>query len=377
MKTFTCVCGQPLFFDNTHCLACGATVAYDPTSQALGALAAVGDGTWTLSGDERRPAPRFRFCEHRNQAALCNWLVPADAPVSACVSCELTRTIPDLSRPRNARRLADVESAKRRLLFAIQSWGLPVRRKSARVPGGLVFDFLESLPGEPPVMTGHDEGCITINVAEADDDYREQHRGALNEPYRTVLGHLRHEIGHYFWNVLIRDTAWQAPFRELFGDERADYGEALRRNYEQGPPDDWREHYISSYASMHPWEDWAESWAHYMHLRSTLQTVASLGLDTTHVQLAITPFPPGVLYRQEPAEESQAFLAWMNAWVILTAVMNETARSMGQPDIYPFVMNRSAVRKMHFVHCVVAEGAARGHVPEKPAGLAAEPPGQN
>jgi hypothetical protein len=370
MKTFQCTCGQPLFFDNTHCLACGATVAYDPTSHELGALAAVGDGTWTLDRDGRRPAPRFRFCQYRDQAAACNWLVPVDAPVAACVSCQLTRTIPDLSRPRNARRLAEVESAKRRLLFAIRSWGLPVRRRSERVPGGLVFDFLESLPGEPPVMTGHDEGVITINVAEADDDYREQNRDALNEPYRTVLGHLRHEIGHYYWNVLVRDTAWHVPFRTLFGDERADYGEALRRNYEQGPPAHWRERFISSYASMHPWEDWAESWAHYMHLRSTLQTVGSYGIDTSHVRLSFTPFGTGELFRQDPAGEGRAFLDWINAWVILTAVLNETARSMGQPDIYPFVMNRAVVTKLHFVHCVVAESAARGHIPDAPATLA-------
>jgi hypothetical protein len=369
MKIFACTCGQPLFFDNTHCLACGATVAYDPTAHVLGALSAVGDGTWRMAGDQRRPSPRFRLCRHRDGAAACNWLIPSQAGADACLSCRLTRTIPNLSRPRNAQRLRDIESAKRRLLFALQSWGLPLEPKRPGSPGGLAFDFLESLPGEPPVLTGHAGGVITINVAEADDDYREQHRDALREPYRTVLGHLRHEIGHYYWDELIRDTPWLEPFRTLFGDERADYGEAMRRNYEQGPPPDWRDRFISGYAAMHPWEDWAETWAHYTHMRSTLQTVASFGLDTTHTPLAITPFTADVLYRREPAREAHDFLDWVNAWVILTAVLNETARSMGQPDIYPFVMNRTVVTRLHFVQCVVQEREA-AQVPAAPGRLA-------
>jgi hypothetical protein len=370
MKTFQCACGQPLFFDNTHCVACRSEVAYDPTSGELGALTSHGDGRWSLTGDLRTPAPRFWFCGHRERAALCNWLIPDGEPHTICLSCRLTRTIPDLSRPRNVQRLRDIESAKRRLLHALQSWGVPIAGRSTDNPGGLAFDFLESLPGEPPVLTGHADGLITINVAEADDDYREQHRDALSEPYRTVLGHLRHEIGHYYWNVLVRDTPWLPQFRDLFGDERTDYGEALQRNYREGPPPDWRNRFISSYATMHPWEDWAESWAHYMHLRSTLQTVASFGIDTTKVRLQFTPFSADALYRREPATSARTFLDWMNAWVVLTAVMNETARSMGQPDIYPFVMNRAVVTKLHFIQCVVEEQAERGRIPVAPEGLA-------
>jgi len=164
-------------------------------------------------------------------------------------------------------------------------------------PAGLAFDFLESLPGEPGVMTGHASGLITINVAEADDDYREQNREGLREPYRTVLGHLRHELGHYYWDVLVRDSEWLEPYRELFGDERASYGDALNRHYQQGPPPDWANRYISSYSAMHPWEDWAETWAHFLHIRSTLETVTSYGLDTSHTPLRVTPFTRDVLYR--------------------------------------------------------------------------------
>ena len=351
MKTFHCACTQSLVFHSLRCSGCGADVAYDPTSQLLGALTVAADGLWTLSRDTRDPSPRFRVCAQRSHAAACNWLVAADEAEANCLSCRLTRTIPDCSRPKNTARVAAMEAAKRDLLFSLRSWGLPIDPKTDDDPGGLAFDFLESLPGQH-VLTGHADGLITMNVAEADHDYREHHREALKEPYRTVLGHLRHEVGHYYWNRLIWDTEWLARFRQMFGDERADYGEALKRNYRDGPPPDWATRCISSYASSHPWEDWAETWAHYMHLRSTLQTAASYGLDITRAPVLITPFSPNILYDQD-SEESRAFLAWVNAWMILTAVLNETARSMGQPDIYPFVLKEAVVTKLSFIHAVV------------------------
>lgn len=361
MKTFQCSCTQPLFFHQLRCLACGADAAYDPTSHVLGTVASAADGSWTMATDARQPAPRFRLCRQRSGAAVCNWLVPVDDVGADCLSCRLTRAVPDLSRPRNTKRLAALEAAKRDLLFSLQGWGLPIDPKTDEDPGGLAFDFLESVPDGPRVLTGHADGLITINVAEADNDYREHNREALKEPYRTVLGHLRHEVGHYYWNVLIWDTEWLPLCREVFGDEQADYGEALKRNYSEGPPDDWATRCISSYASSHPWEDWAETWAHYMHIRSTAQTAASYGLDITRARVLTTPFPPDVLYRPE-SEESRAFLEWVNAWVILTTVLNETARSMGQPDIYPFTLNRSVVTKLSFIHQVVAGCAAEGQI---------------
>jgi hypothetical protein len=185
-----------------------------------------------------------------------------------------------------------------------------------------------------------------------------------------VLGHLRHEIGHYYWNVLVHGTPWLEPFRALFGDERADYGAALRQHYASGAPPDWPGRCISSYAAMHPWEDWAECWAHYMHLRSTLQTVASYGLDTSHVVLRVTPYGTDVLHPAASPAAGLRFLEWINAWVVLTAVLNETARSMGQPDIYPFVMNRAVVTKLHFIQCVL-DAHDSGQVTPMPAALAA------
>jgi hypothetical protein len=354
MKAFSCACGQPLFFHNLHCLACGREAGYDPTAHTLGAIEPAGAGLWVRNGDARVPARQFRTCAHRPAAAACNWLVPADEPESICLSCRLTRTIPPLDRPGNAERLRAIESAKRRALFALQRLDLPLEPK--RGPddaAGLAFDFLEQLPGGPAVMTGHANGLITLNVAEADPDYREKKREGLEEPYRTLVGHFRHELGHYYWDRLIWNSEWLEPFRQLFGDERASYAEALDRHYRNGAPPDWSQRYISSYATMHPWEDWAETWAHFLHIRSTLEAVESFGLDTTRTPLRVTPFDPGVLYRHRGEAPDAAFLDRINAWVVITATMNEIARSMGQPDVYPFVMSGRAVTKLHFVHQVV------------------------
>jgi hypothetical protein len=368
MKAFECTCGQPLFFHNTRCLACGAEVVYDCEYRLLGPAAIGDDGTLTIANDDRVPPPRFRFCEHRTLAAQCNWLVGIGSVETACLSCRLTRTIPDLSRPKNLQRVGAVEAAKRRVIYGLLSFGIPIVSRSEDPEGGLAFDFLESTPDEH-VMTGHNHGIVTLNVEEADNDFREKHRESLKEPYRTLIGHLRHELGHYYWDRLIDGTEWLPKFRALFGDERADYDEALANYYHHGPPANWTTRFISAYAASHPWEDWAETWAHSLHLASTLQTVGSYGLDISHVRLPITPYGPDVLYDPEPAEDGAAFLGWVNAWLVLTAVLNETSRSMGQPDLYPFVLNRSVVTKLHFVHCVVREQEL-GRIMAPPATLA-------
>ena len=357
MQPSQCTCGQPLFFENTRCLSCGSEVAYDPLRRRLGAVAAVPDGLWTVCGESLDPPPLFRLCAHRVAASGCNWLVPASDPAAICLSCRLTRTVPPLDRPRNAARLLHLETAKRRVVSMLQRLGLPLEPKSRDPESGLAFDFLESLPGEPAVMTGHAEGVITLNVAEADDDYREKNRESLREPYRTVIGHIRHELGHYYWDILVRDTSWLDPFRQVFGDERADYGEALKKHYAEGPAADWPGRCISSYAAAHPWEDWAETWAHYLHIRSTLETAILYRLDISQSPVRVTPFSADVVRAMPlplaPPGAVDAFLEWINAWIRLTAVLNETARSMGQPDTYPFVLSGPVVAKMFFVHGVV------------------------
>jgi hypothetical protein len=359
MKPFECVCGQPLFFHNSRCLACGRELGYDPDARTLGPVEADADGQLAFVIETTTPEARFRFCEHRTDAANCNWLVPAPSPFSACVSCRLTRTIPDLSRLRNDERLREIETAKRRVLYGLMTFGLPVVPRSEDPGRGLAFDFLEALPDEPAVLTGHSDGVITINVAEADPDFREKHRQEMHEPYRTLIGHLRHELGHYYWDRLIEGTAWLDKFRELFGDERADYQGALANHYASGPPPDWSDRFVSAYAASHPWEDWAETFAHYLHLRATLQTIGSYNIDISSTRLPLTPYRSDVLYPGQPAEEGEAFLGWINTWLVLTAVLNETMRSMGQPDLYPFVLNRSSVTKLHFVQCVIREHEQR------------------
>ena len=185
----------------------------------------------------------------------------------------------------------------------------------------------------------------------------EPRRESLREPYRTVIGHIRHELGHYYWDLLVRDTPWIEPFRQVFGDERADYGEALKKHYAEGPAPDWPGRCISSYAASHPWEDWAETWAHYLHIRSTLETATLYRLDISQSPVRVTPFTAevvrGMPLPPTPPEAVDAFVEWINAWIRLTAVLNETARSMGQPDTYPFVLSGPVVAKMFFVHCVV------------------------
>jgi hypothetical protein len=369
MRVFQCACGQPLFFDNTRCVNCGRQVAYDPTSCALAAVEPAGAELWVIAGAEGDLQSSFRLCGNRTTAATCNWLVPASEEHALCLSCRLTRTIPSLDRPKNAQRLCELEAAKRRVLFALQNMQLPLVPKSEDEQRGLAFDFLEAVPEGPPVLTGHAEGVVTLNIAEADDDYREKNREKLREPYRTVVGHIRHELGHYFWDLLVRDTPWHSKYRAIFGDERADYAEALKKHYVHGAPDDWRNRFISEYASAHPWEDWAESWAHYMHLQATLETVTNFSLDIAKTPLRLTPFTPHVLY---DSDADPAFLDWINAWVVLTALLNEVARSMGQPDIYPFVLNASAIRKVHFVHRVIYANMGKQTRPV-PATLAAPP----
>jgi hypothetical protein len=207
------------------------------------------------------------------------------------------------------------------------------------------------------VLTGHANGLITLNVEEADDAKREKIRLELHESYRTLLGHFRHEVGHYYWDRLVPDGPWLEPFRKLFGDERADYAAALKANYDDGPPADWADRYISSYASTHPWEDWAETWAHYLHIVDSLGTALGFGLDAEDLEGTIAPFEGDALYAPEDAG-AEHFLSLLNSWIEMTMVLNELARSMGQPDFYPFVMSKPVVAKLQLVHLIVQDAAS-------------------
>jgi len=249
-----------------------------------------------------------------------------------------------------------IEVAKRRLVSSLIGLGLPVVSRVTEDPErGLAFDFLR--PAEDaPVFTGHSEGIITLNIEEAADSTRERIREQMHEPYRTLLGHLRHETGHYYWSRLIEESpVWLAQFREVFGNEQQDYAAALENHYRQGPPADWANQFVSAYASVHPWEDWAETWAHYLHLTDTLDTALSFHLEIDSVELPFEGFDKEALAQQDAA----AFLEILNSWARFTAVLNELSRSMGLPDFYPFVLSRSAVAKLHFVYRVLGHHSDR------------------
>jgi hypothetical protein len=349
-RAYHCNCGEPIFFPNTQCLSCKAPLGFLPDTLSLAALAdGPQPGTVRAEGHE---GP-YKYCADRETPALCNWLIDAKDPAPLCIACRLNRTIPNLQDADNARYWASIEAAKRRLVAQLLAFGLPVKSKVDEDPEhGLMFDFLRSPPQGPAVMTGHANGLITINVEEADDAKREKIKYDLHEPYRTLLGHFRHEVGHYYWDRLVSDTKWLEPYRKLFGDERASYAEALKRHYEKGAPADWRNSYISSYATSHPWEDWAETWAHYLHVVDSLGTALGFGLEAEDLETRITPFSSEDLYAPDDPGASR-FLSLLNSWIEMIMVLNEVARSMGEQDFYPFVMSKPVVAKLQLVHMIV------------------------
>lgn len=322
MRRFRCRCGQWLYFDNTACMNCGATLGFLPGSLELLPLDPRSDGTWMAGGTP------VRQCLHYHRDHVCNWLVPADDPDPFCESCRLNAVIPNLSLPENPSHWARLEAAKRSLLYELRRLGLPLTPRSAAHPRGLGFAFMEDDDNQQ-VLTGHAGGLITINIREADDAYRETMRKRLGEPYRTLLGHFRHESGHFYWEHLVATDADRlARFRALFGDERQDYAMALERHYSQAQVP-WSVWHITAYAAAHPWEDWAETWSHYLLLRDTLETAGDLGLQQ----------------REDP--DLQRMLAH---WRELSVLINALGRSLGMPSLYPFVHTEQVAEKLGFIH---------------------------
>ncbi|MEO8071395.1 MAG: putative zinc-binding metallopeptidase, partial [Acidobacteriota bacterium] len=280
MKIFHCDhCGHLLFFENTACVNCGRTLAYLPDLNDLGSLDATDDGLYQspLKGAEGR---RYKLCLNYSDRRVCNWALGADENHDYCLSCRLTEIIPDVTNPEAHEAWYRLEVAKRRLVFTLLTLNLPIKNRVDDPTCGLAFQFKADLvPAGPPVLTGHDEGTITINIAEADDAERARRRAAMHEPYRTLLGHMRHESGHYYWDRLVRDTHELEEFRSRFGNEQRDYDTALQVHYQNGAPFDWPQRFVTAYASAHPWEDWAETWAHYLHILDTLDTASSCGVS--------------------------------------------------------------------------------------------------
>ena len=348
MKLFVCqACGQVLYFENVRCEHCGHALGYLPDWGTLSALEPLPDGNFTALAVPEWP---YKFCSNYAHG-VCNWMVPAGSTDSFCAACRHNRLIPDLSVPGNNMLWARIEAAKHRLFYSLLKLGLPLENRQDDPAHGLAFDFLADPPEThaATVLTGHDNGLVTLALKEADDATREKVRGEMGEPYRTLLGHFRHEIGHYFWDRLVAsDPAMLNAFRALFGDDQLDYGEALARHYNAGAPVGWQNDYVSVYATTHPWEDFAETWAHYLHIVDTLETAGAFGIKVKpraargHIAAAID-FDPYTTRRWDRLIE---------AWLPLEFATNSLNRSMGLTDLYPFLLSPKVIEKLAFVHAL-------------------------
>ena len=363
MKTYTCICGQITFFENVTCVACGRELGFLPDATRLSSLEPAENGFFRPA-EEKAKKSLYTKCRNYAKESVCNWMIPANEAGAQnaepfCLSCRLNETIPDLTIKENHALWARMETAKHRLVYSLLNLKLPVANKAEDPQQGLAFAFLSDTVKPDgsilKVLTGHDNGLITLNVAEADDAAREKMRLAMKEPYRTLLGHFRHEIGHYYWDRLVRATEFLKRYRELFGNEQADYAEALKQYYSKAAPANWQDNYISAYATSHPWEDWAETWAHFMHIQDALEVASDFGLagKTIRIDPKMSASKPWLSSRQTTFEEI------VGAWSELAIALNSINRSMGLQDIYPFVLSPAVIHKLHFIFDVISAGARK------------------
>jgi len=345
VKAFHCdICGGLVFFENVQCLKCNNALGFLPDLIDLSTIEAADQGLYRALAPSAQNR-LYKQCANGREHEICNWLVLAEDPDSLCQACRLNTVIPDLTVPQNRDLWHQLERAKRRMVYTLLRLEISTEGDENRKP--LRFRFMTNPADGPPVMTGHDDGVITINLAEADPAERERRRLNLREPFRTLLGHMRHEIAHYYWGELVANDQYLNQFRELFGDERQDYASSLQRYYQQGPPTDWQARHVTAYATSHPWEDWAETSAHYFHIVDTVETAASFGL-------ALKPrHPDAKSMTADPksvANLDSSFDRILRNWFPLTYALNELNRGMGLPDLYPFVLSNAAIEKLRFVH---------------------------
>ncbi len=342
MRDFRCPnCGQHLAFENSVCLSCGSALGFSLDDTALLTITSGEDSEHGGAVDSRH----YQLCANLH-VAECNWLAKVNPNIAAaaelCTSCKLTRARPNNADTAGLAAFAAAEKAKRRLLVELIDLKLPIINRDQDPEYGLAFDLLSS--GMEKVVTGHHNGVITLDLAESDDVHREQLRISMDEPYRTLLGHLRHEIGHYYFYRLISTSQdYLSRFRALFGDPDTDYGQALNRHYNHGPPAGWKNDYVSSYATMHPAEDWAETFAHYLHIRDTLDTAAAFGFTVS-----------GATFEHRMLGPS-GFDTIIEMWLPLAWALNMVNRSMGRDDLYPFVLPEPVLKKMRFIHTTIDE----------------------
>ena len=356
MQIFQCqACDQPVTFEASGCESCERRLGFVCARHDISALEPAGLSAHGLMGGApifhayADPGPRYRYCQNAVSGA-CNWLVREDDADIYCIACRHNRVVPDTSNPWNLARWRQIEAAKHRLFYSLLRLELPLATR-AQYTDGLAFDFLvdpsETYSCGPPVLTGHINGLITMNIAEADDVERERRRILFGEHYRTLLGHFRHEIGHYFWYLLVMNGPYMAPFRALFGDESLNYVRAIQDHYARGAPADWEESYVSAYATAHPWEDFAETFAHYLHIVDTIETASTFELHV-RPRLRHRPQAPTVIDFDPYATPDLDRL--IEAWLPLTYAVNSLSHSMGQAALYPFKLTPAVIAKLAFVH---------------------------
>lgn len=325
MQLFACpTCGSRLFFDNTTC-ACGAEVALDPETMVFGLA--------------ERPCA--------NRALIqCNW--KGEDADGHCRSCRMTEVRPDPSVQEAIDLWAVSESAKRWVLANLGRWGWFTDTDHSKRP---IFHMLaeETRTGDTPVIMGHDDGLVTINVNEADPAKRMKRREDLGESLRTMNGHFRHEIAHYFFVILCKRDGFLDEFHRLFGDEEADYSEALEAYYENSAPEDWRDRFISPYSTAHPHEDWAESFAHLLHLTDIVDSFVASGLTGTDL--------PAADYDAYQEGNIDALIGYGGR---LGIALNHVNRSMGLSDLYPFTHTPAIIEKFACIHDWMCQGPPQG-----------------
>lgn len=345
MKIYICSrCYNTLYFENTICLYCGAPVGFDASTMSFVTL--VGGGN-NVFADVLNTEIKYAYCANAAYGT-CNWLVPISRNSTFCLACELNKTIPDLFVTGNLAKWKRIEVAKHRLVYSLLRLNLPFSFVKSDLDTAISFEFIADLSTRNKVITGYEHGNIRLNIDEADEAERLKHKLELGESYRTLLGHLRHESGHYFWEQLVRNSAFLGRFRLLFGDERIDYEQALKTYYEKELLVNWQNDFISPYATAHPLENWAETWAHYMLLMDTLETsyFFNIGIQrkiSSHSQQMPMPISNDPYFVSD-------FQEIFDAWLSLTFAINSLNRSMGYDDFYPFVISPSVVRKLGFIH---------------------------
>jgi hypothetical protein len=349
MKLFRCDhCSNVIYFENTVCESCGHTLGYWHETNMMVSLELAQSGDHFIA--PALPGKQLVYCANAQHGA-CNWLVaynPGGDPF--CRACRHNALVPDIADPANLARWQIIERAKKRLFYSLLRFNLPLATRNEDAVHGLSFQFLNE--DVAPIVTGHDNGVITLALKEADDAEREYRRTRFKEPYRTLLGHFRHETGHHFWDLLIAGQPAHEDFRRLFGDESADYPAALQAYYDRGAPPDWQETHISAYATAHPWEDWAETWAHYLHIVDTTEMASAFGvrlnprIDVAGDLKTRIDFDP---YRLGDIAEL------IEHWVPLSSLINNLNRAVGQHDAYPFVLTPAAIGKLEFIQRVVRQ----------------------